>query len=64
MVCIDVAPYDTCQAYDREDVLNIGGFSDQVFKVVSDCANGSMDDGSWQTEIESLELQAAKSGAA
>jgi 60 kDa SS-A/Ro ribonucleoprotein len=64
MICIDVAPYDTCQANDREDVLNIGGFSDHVFKLVSDFANGSMNDGHWKTEIESVELQAAKSGAA
>jgi 60 kDa SS-A/Ro ribonucleoprotein len=64
MVCIDVAPYDTSQAYDRADILNIGGFSDHVFKLVTDFANGSLDDGRWQTEIESVELQVVKSGAA
>jgi len=61
LVCIDIAPYNTCQAYDREDVLNIGGFSDHVFKLVADFANGSMGGGRWQTEIESIELQTEKS---
>ncbi len=31
LVCIDIQPYATTQAHDREDILNIGGFSDQVF---------------------------------
>lgn len=35
MVCIDVQPYAHTQAPDREDVLNVGGFSDQVFDVVA-----------------------------
>ena len=31
MVCIDIQPYGTVQAKERPDILNIGGFSDQVF---------------------------------
>ena len=34
MVCIDIQAYDSTQAKDREDILNIGGFSDTVWKVV------------------------------
>lgn len=34
LVCLDIQPYAHTQAPDREDVLNIGGFSDQVFEVV------------------------------
>ncbi|MCA9292792.1 MAG: hypothetical protein KDA20_03145 [Phycisphaerales bacterium] len=34
MVCIDVQPYGSAQAPDREDILNVGGFSDAVFKVM------------------------------
>jgi 60 kDa SS-A/Ro ribonucleoprotein len=35
LVCIDVQPYGTVQAPDRDDVLNVGGFSDAVFDVVA-----------------------------
>jgi 60 kDa SS-A/Ro ribonucleoprotein len=34
LVCIDLQPNTTTQAPDREDILNIGGFSDAVFEVV------------------------------
>src|SRR5712691_7675389 len=33
MVCIDIQPYGTVQAKERDDILNVGGFSDQVFEV-------------------------------
>ncbi|ARU55364.1 TROVE domain RNA-binding protein [Oleiphilus messinensis] len=36
LVCIDVVPNRTTQAIEREDILNIGGFSDQVFSVIDD----------------------------
>lgn len=35
LVCIDVQPYQTTQAPERRDILNIGGFSDAVFNVVA-----------------------------
>jgi len=41
LVCLDVQPNETTQAVDREDILNIGGFSDQVFEVISAFATGS-----------------------
>jgi len=28
LVCIDIQPYRTTQAKERDDILNIGGFSD------------------------------------
>jgi hypothetical protein len=28
---IDLQPYQTVQAYERADIMNIGGFSDAVF---------------------------------
>ena len=34
MVCIDIQPYGSMQAPDRDDVLNVGGFSDAVFGVI------------------------------
>ncbi len=35
LVCIDLQPYQTVQACERADILNIGGFSDVVFNVIS-----------------------------
>jgi 60 kDa SS-A/Ro ribonucleoprotein len=35
LVCIDVTPNRTVQAYDRSDILNVGGFSDAVFDLVA-----------------------------
>ncbi|MCC9607950.1 TROVE domain-containing protein [Blastopirellula sp. JC732] len=35
LVCIDIQPYQTTQAPEREDILNVGGFSDAVFNVVA-----------------------------
>ena len=42
LVCIDIQPYATVQAKERPDVLNIGGFSDQVFDVISEFARGEL----------------------
>lgn len=36
LVCIDLVPNHTTQAFDDRDVLNVGGFSDAVFEVISD----------------------------
>ena len=35
LVCIDIQPYGSTQAPERDDILNIGGFSDAVFNVVA-----------------------------
>lgn len=43
LACIDLQPYGTTQAPDRGDILNVGGFSDQVFTVLSQFADGSLD---------------------
>ncbi len=34
LVCIDIQPATHTQAYNARDVLNIGGFSDSVFRVI------------------------------
>ncbi len=39
LVCIDIQPYET-QAAGATDVLNIGGFSDGVFDVIAEFADG------------------------
>ena len=56
LVCIDVQPYGTTQAAERDDVLNIGGFSDRIFEVVSDFAAGRLDADHWVGVIESMEI--------
>lgn len=52
MVCIDIQPYGTTQAMERTDVLNIGGFSDAVFGLVSEFAAGRLGGEHWVGVIE------------
>lgn len=54
LVCIDVTPGATVQALDDKDILNVGGFSDNVFSVIHNFVNGSKD--AWLKEIEKVEL--------
>ena len=56
LVCIDIQPYAHTQAQERPDILNVGGFSDQVFTLVSEFAKGGLDDGHWVGVIEKVEL--------
>jgi 60 kDa SS-A/Ro ribonucleoprotein len=54
MVCIDVQPYGTVQAKERPDILNIGGFSDQVFEVIAEFARGELNADHWVGVIEAV----------
>ena len=56
MVCIDLQPYGTVQAAEREDVLNIGGFSDHVFDLIAEFANGTLNTQHWVGVIEAMSL--------
>jgi 60 kDa SS-A/Ro ribonucleoprotein len=56
MVCIDVQPYQTVQAAETADVLNVGGFSDHVFEVVADFAAGRLGADHWVGVIEQVAL--------
>jgi 60 kDa SS-A/Ro ribonucleoprotein len=56
LVLIDLQPAGTTQAGDREDILNIGGFSDRVFEVVAQFASGRLVGDHWVGVIESVEL--------
>ena len=40
----------------RQDVLNVGGFSDQVFDVVAAFADGRLGGDDWVDEIEAIEV--------
>jgi 60 kDa SS-A/Ro ribonucleoprotein len=52
LVCLDIQPYGTTQAKEREDILNIGGFSDQVFDVIAEFAAGRLNAKHWVGQIE------------
>lgn len=56
LVCIDIQPYTTTQAPDRDDILNIGGFSDNVFEVIAGFSRGDSSDGHWLSTIEKTEI--------
>lgn len=56
LVLIDVQPYGSTQVAERSDVLNIGGFSDSVFDVISLFAKGELDAGHWVGEIQNVAL--------
>lgn len=54
LICIDIQPYGSAQAPERDDILNIGGFSDAVFHLV---ASYLSDDASrFVAEVESVKL--------
>lgn len=56
MVCVDIQPYGTTQAVEREDILNVGGFSDAVFEMIGAFASGALGPEHWVGEIEKIEL--------
>lgn len=56
MVCIDLTPNTTMQAIDREDILNIGGFSDSCFEIISEFARAGNNGKHWTDVIESIAL--------
>lgn len=56
LICIDLQPGATTQVVDRDDVLNIGGFSDAVFDMIAQFADGGFGPEYWARAIESVEL--------
>ena len=56
MVCIDIQPYGSTQAKERADIINVGGFSDQVFKLIAAVANGESTKDHWVKQIEAMSL--------
>ena len=57
LVCIDLQPNRTTQAAERADVLNVGGFSDAVFDVLSAFAPGGLAAEDWVDVIEAVALR-------
>ena len=54
LVNIDLQPYQTVQACERADIMNIGGFSDAVFNVIS--AFLADNNQRFVAEVEAIEL--------
>jgi 60 kDa SS-A/Ro ribonucleoprotein len=54
LVCLDIQPNQTTQAAERVDILNIGGFSDQAFEVISSFASGILEPNHWMARIEAV----------
>jgi len=56
MICIDLQPYANTQAAESTYILNIGGFSDQVFDLISAFVSGEMAGDHWVDVIRATEL--------
>lgn len=52
LVCIDLTPRTTHQVKEQEDILQIGGFSDNVFTVIERFIDGGWEKNFWVDEIE------------
>ncbi len=57
LVCLDIVPNTTAQAVNREDILNIGGFSDQVFNVIGEFAKGKFTSDHFVKAIEDTDIR-------
>jgi 60 kDa SS-A/Ro ribonucleoprotein len=55
LACIDLAPNGSRQAPTRGDILNVGGFSDEVFTLLSEFHKGSGAN-HWVKKIEEVSL--------
>lgn len=56
LVCLDIQPYTTTQAAEREDILNIGGFSDHVFELTAAFAAGNLGADHWVSRIDEMQV--------
>jgi 60 kDa SS-A/Ro ribonucleoprotein len=54
--CIDLQPYTSVQAKERHDILNIGGFSDSVFDLLTLFNNNQLSSGHWVDTINAVAL--------
>ena len=56
MICIDIQPYGTTQAKESSDIINVGGFSDHVFQLIADVANGCFSQNHWVNLISRMQI--------
>ena len=55
LVCLDIQPYGTSQAPNRQDILNVGGFSDAVFSTIGAYNRQAGDQDFWVKQIEATQ---------
>jgi len=56
LVLVDLQPNQTTQVVDRQDVLNVGGFSDAVFELCSTFAKGELEGEHFVSTIQRVAL--------
>ncbi len=56
MICIDIQPLGHTQAQERPDIVNVGGFSDQVFSLIGEVAAGGAEQDHWVRTIAAMRL--------
>ncbi len=56
MICIDISPNATSQIQERPDILQIAGFSDQVFGLMAEFIRGGNSANFWINEIDKIEV--------
>lgn len=56
LVCLDVQANPTVQVQTSKRVLNLGGFSDAIFRLVSEFSRGGLDTGAWVERTKCLDL--------
>jgi 60 kDa SS-A/Ro ribonucleoprotein len=54
LICIDIQAYGTTQAKGREDIMNVGGFTDAVFDAMARFASGETRD--WVSIVNETEV--------
>jgi 60 kDa SS-A/Ro ribonucleoprotein len=57
LICCDLTPRDNSQICTRKDVLQVGGFSDQVFDVIASFVSQSKSEDYWVEEINKTSLE-------
>ena len=58
LICIDLTPRPNSQVKEHEDILQVGGFSDNVFNVIVRFVDGGWQKDFWVKEIEETSLDA------
>lgn len=56
MVNINIQSSDTTQMYDDYNVINIGGFSDNIWKVIKDFLDGNYGSNAWVKCVDKVEI--------
>lgn len=56
LICIDLTPRANAQVKERDDILQVGGFSDNVFNVIARFVDGGWQKDFWVKEIEETSL--------